>query len=230
MKYLLLLLLSMLALFCPLLLTAQPVKIACVGDSITYGLGVEQREKNSYPARLQQRMDKAAPGKYEVRNFGVSSMTLMRGTGRKSYWNRPEYRASLAYAADIVIIMLGINDSNGEHRYLIADNFEKDYRALIASYRAGRRAGAPRIIVMLPPQSYLEGKGLFDSHPGIIRDTLAPIIRRIAAEEGLELIDLHHALGTEWQRELMPDKLHPSAAGAALLEAAIAPVIMGSGK
>ncbi len=217
-------LLLLAACICPAL-HAAPTRVACVGDSITYGMGVAARETNSYPARLQQRADREAPGQYEVRNFGVSAMTLMRGTS-KSYWDRPEYCDSLAFAADIVIIMLGTNDSNGEHRDRIAAQFEADYRALIASYRAGRRAGEPRIIVMLPPRCHLEGEGLYDPHPGIIRDTLAPLIRRVAADEGLELIDLHDALGREWQRTLMPDRLHPSAAGAALLEAAIAPIVL----
>lgn len=29
------------------------IKVACVGNSITYGAGISNREKNSYPAQLQ---------------------------------------------------------------------------------------------------------------------------------------------------------------------------------
>ena len=30
------------------------IKVACVGNSITYGTGVVEREKNAYPVKLQQ--------------------------------------------------------------------------------------------------------------------------------------------------------------------------------
>ncbi len=201
---------------------AEPIKIACVGDSITYGFKIAERGTNSYPAQLQQLLDKKKPDKWEVRNFGVSSMTLMQETS-KSYVKRPEYRASVDYAADIVIIMLGTNDSNGMHRHLIADNFKADYHKLIASYRAGREGKKPRIILMLPPKCYLSGKG---TDEGIIHDTIAPMIRDIAKEEKLELIDLYDTLGTTWDAELMPDKLHPSAKGATLMVKKIAPVVL----
>ncbi len=65
----------------------------------------------------------------------------MRGTA-KSYRNRAEYRASLNFAADVVIIMLDANDSNGEHRHLIADNFEKDYRTSSPPTAPGARQGS----------------------------------------------------------------------------------------
>ncbi len=205
---------------------AEPVKLACVGDSITFGYTIPERETKSYPAQLQQRLDKKGKGKWEVKNFGVSSMTLMKKTS-KSYWGRKEYKASKDYAADIVIIMLGTNDSNGMHRAGIEANFKNDYHALIASYREGREEGQPRIILMLPPKCYLAGKG---TDEGIIHGTIAPIIREVAKEEGLELIDLYDALGTEWDKELMPDKLHPSAEGAALMVKKIAPVVMKKAK
>ena len=52
------------------------VKVACVGNSITYGSGVDNRERDSYPAVLGQLLGKG----YEVRNFGVSARhLLMRG-------------------------------------------------------------------------------------------------------------------------------------------------------
>ncbi len=213
--------LLLLAAFTPTVL-ADPIKIACVGDSITYGFKIEGRETNSYPAQLQQVLDKKAAGKWEVKNFGVSSMTLMQDTS-KPYVKRAEYRASVDYEADVVIIMLGTNDSNGMHRHLIADNFKQDYHQLIASYREGREKGKPRIILMLPPKCYLAGKGTDET---IIHDTIAPMIRGIAREEKLELIDLYATLGKSWDADLMPDKLHPSAKGATLMVKKIAPVVM----
>ncbi len=218
-------LLLLLGILCPAAL-AEPTKVACVGDSITYGHAIKNRESASYPAQLQQWLDKAAPGEWVVKNFGVPGSTLMKDTN-KPYVGRGEYRASVDYAADVVIIMLGTNDSKEMHQALIADHFEQDYHALIASYRKGRQEVTPRIILMLPPKCYMERSWVTES---VIRETIVPLIRKIASEENLELIDLYAALGVEWDKSLMPDKLHPSAEGAALMVKNIAPVVFGSGK
>ena len=50
------------------------VKVACVGDSITYGAGIKDRKKNSYPAQLQSLLGEG----YQVRNFGNSGSTLLK--------------------------------------------------------------------------------------------------------------------------------------------------------
>ena len=52
---------------------AQKIKVACVGNSITYGSRVENREQNSYPAQLP----KLLGDEYEVKNFGVSATTAL---------------------------------------------------------------------------------------------------------------------------------------------------------
>ena len=47
-----------LLLLCLLLCTTaygqNKIKVACVGNSVTYGAGIENREVNSYPAQLQR--------------------------------------------------------------------------------------------------------------------------------------------------------------------------------
>ncbi len=223
--YLLCCLLFLLGILAPASL-AEVTKVACVGDSITYGHTIANRETNSYPAQLQQLLDKKAPGEWEVKNFGVSGTTLMTDTN-KPYVGRKEYKDSLAYGADIVIIMLGTNDSKPEFQQKIDGQFEREYHELLASYREGREEGTPRIILMLPPKCYCGGRL---PEEAFIHSTIAPLIRKVAKDEKLELIDLHAALGTKWDKELMPDKLHPSAAGAALMVKKIAPVVLKEAK
>ena len=46
----------------------KPVKIACVGNSITYGSGIKNQFQNSYPGVLSQLLGEG----YDVRNFGGS--------------------------------------------------------------------------------------------------------------------------------------------------------------
>ena len=61
---------------CFLLVTttySEPIRVACVGDSITFGYGIKDRDKMSYPAQLGKRLG----NKYEVRNFGVNGHTLL---------------------------------------------------------------------------------------------------------------------------------------------------------
>lgn len=49
------------------------IRVACVGDSITYGARLEDREQHSYPAQLQKLLgDDVA-----VFNFGVGGCTGM---------------------------------------------------------------------------------------------------------------------------------------------------------
>ncbi len=50
------------------------IRVACVGDSITFGAGVKERNKNSYPKVLAGLLGE----KYDVRNFGVNGATLLK--------------------------------------------------------------------------------------------------------------------------------------------------------
>ena len=52
----------------------EPVRVACVGNSVTFGAGIANRETMSYPAQLQKMMGED----YHVENFGHSGATLLR--------------------------------------------------------------------------------------------------------------------------------------------------------
>ena len=60
---------------------AEVVRVACVGDSITYGAGVANRGKNNYPKVLGGLLGAG----YERRKFGVSGATLHK-KGDLRYW------------------------------------------------------------------------------------------------------------------------------------------------
>ncbi len=96
------------------LVAAAKTKVACVGDSITYGYTLPDREKNAYPTRLQELLEETAPGKYEVRNFGNSGrgvyLDSMRGHEKRGFRFMKEHAAALEWKPDIVICNLGIND------------------------------------------------------------------------------------------------------------------------
>lgn len=74
---------------------AAPIKIACVGDSLTDGSKSSGGKKGdtAYPAWLGRILGSG----YDVRNFGAAGDTLLRGTGW-SYWDSAEFRQSKEFA------------------------------------------------------------------------------------------------------------------------------------
>ena len=88
-------------------------KIACVGNSITYGYGIESwPDQTSYPYHLQTflRAEGGSAASDTVGNFGVSGRTV-RKNDNASYWNEYKFTSAIEFAADTVIIELGTNDS-----------------------------------------------------------------------------------------------------------------------
>ena len=183
------------------------IKIACVGDSITFGARVENRKTNNYPAQLARLLG----DEYEVKNFGKSGATML-DNGDKPYMKTPQFQASLKFQPDIVIIKLGTNDSkphNWEHK----DNFIPSTNKLIARYQKNNSSKKPRIILCKP--TIVIGDGNFVITEKVTRNEVSKQVEIIANETGLELIDLHIPLrGTP---ELLPDKVHPNAEGAGLM-------------
>ena len=102
------------------------VKVACVGNSVTYGAGLADRDHESYPVRLQEMLGED----YDVRNFGHSGATLLTH-GHNPYVKLPEYRQAIDFKADLVVIHLGLNDTDPRNWPQYSDEFIPDYRALI---------------------------------------------------------------------------------------------------
>src|ERR1043165_8271897 len=79
-----------------------PIRVACVGDSITYGYGIKDREHDSYPAQLGSLLGK----KWEVQNFGVNGATALK-KGTRSYSEQKSFQDALLFKPDVVVIQLG---------------------------------------------------------------------------------------------------------------------------
>ena len=82
------------------------VRVACVGNSITYGAGIKNRSHDSYPSVLGRLLG----DKYWVKNFGVSARTMLN-KGDRPYMKEQAYQQALAFNPNIVVIKLGTNDS-----------------------------------------------------------------------------------------------------------------------
>ena len=105
----------------------RSVRVACIGDSITWGFTLLMPWKQSYPALLQEKL---GPD-YEVRNFGYNDAAA-RFDADTPYVKKGVYRDSLAWEPDIVLLMLGTNDT--KRRNWDPDIFRRDYRKLVQSY------------------------------------------------------------------------------------------------
>lgn len=180
------------------------IKVACVGNSITYGAFIEDREHNHYPAQLQRYLGEG----YEVRNFGVNGTTALH-RGDHPYVNTRQYQESRDYQPDIVLLKLGTNDTKSWN-WQYKDAFMDDYQALIDSYV--KLDSHPRIILVTPLRCFLpEDKGI-SNHT--IEQEVRPMVEALAFMNGLDIINMFNLFGDTWNQAVMPDKLHPSASGA----------------
>ena len=186
---------------------AKKTRVACVGNSITYGAFIDNRDKWSYPAQLQAYLG----DDYEVRNFGVNGATMLR-KGDNPYYKTNEYRQAQEFQPDIVLIKLGTNDSKGQN-WQYKDEFLNDYQTLIDAFKA--LDSHPRIILLTPLRSFTP-----DNDP-INRKTIAnevrPMVEEMAYRNDLEILNMNNVVDDTWDPTLMPDHLHPSAKGAGLI-------------
>jgi acyl-CoA thioesterase I len=190
---------------------AEPIKVACVGDSITQGVGAEPGK--SYPSQLQALLGDG----YKVGNFGVSGRTLL-SKGDRPYVREKAYQAALAMKPDIVVIMLGTNDTKPQN-WKFEKEFEADYRALVESFQ--RLDSKPVIYLCRPSPGPDKPGNIFEGHLRKLR----PRIDRLAAQLGCKVIDMNAALAGK--PGMLPDTVHPSTAGAGEMAKAAAKAIQG---
>ncbi|MEG1587744.1 MAG: GDSL-type esterase/lipase family protein [Mucinivorans sp.] len=220
------LILSLTLIFCAVLLStaADKVRVAAVGNSITYGAGIDNPAQNSYPAQLQRVLG----DKYWVVNFGASGYSMLSKSDYP-YITTGQFKSSVEFNPDIILIKLGTNDTKTNNRDKIKSDYKADYQKLINLYRA--LPSNPRIILLTPVPCYLPS-GAYEGTNKIYEETINPIIQELAYENELEVIDLYHVFNPNAPipAYIMPDKLHPSAIGAARMVERIAPVLTLSKK
>jgi len=199
------------------LLIAEPVKVACVGNSVTYGYKLEDRSSQAYPAQLQQLLGDA----YRVENFGHSGATLLN-KGHNPYRQLPAYEQALAFAPDIVVIHLGLNDTDPRNWPKFRDDFTKDYIDLIRSFQRINPAAKVWICRMTPIFSW---HPRFKSSTRVWYNQVQAEIERVAKAAGVPLIDLNKPLYN--RPDLFPDALHPTAEGAGIIARTIYSAVTG---
>jgi len=205
---------------------ADAIRVACIGNSITHGSGIDMQELNAYPAQLQRLL---GPD-YHVKNLGVGARTMLN-QGDHPYMKEQAWRDALAFRPDVVVIKLGTNDSKDYNWNPHKQEYEGDMQQMIDALwppvpvlnKKGRptkkmtRPERPVILLCTPIRPFRDKWGITDS---VIVNEVAPAIRRVAERNGLTVIELHDAITDS--KEMTSDMIHPNANGAARIAAAVA--------
>lgn len=192
------------------------IRVACVGDSITYGYGIKNQPENNYPIFLGELLGDG----FQVCNFGNIRVTV-QPDGDQPYIKTYTYRDSVEYPADILIFMMGTNDAK-KLNWQGADKFREDYLALLDDYVSAKNP--PKVYLCSPatalfPEGETQGASTYGIQPLVV-DEISVIVREIAEERGYGFIDINAA--TDDRRDLYgKDLIHPNYDGARLIASTV---------
>lgn len=203
-----------------------PIRVACVGDSITAGARVDA-DTESYPAQLQRLLG----SDYIVENFGLGGATLLK-SGRPNVWQRLD--DVLSFEPEVVVISLGTNDTVGGQRrnWENIAQFESDYIELID--QLSRLATRPQLVLCTPTSMVLTTPGLApERHANLTErkprlQALCRQVRDLVARQAgkkVSLLELNGVLEDrpDWLTE--QDGVHPNALGYLAIAEAVATAV-----
>jgi len=197
-----------------LIISCSTIKIACVGDSITYGSGITGRDSLSYPKQLQYKLGK----EYEVQNFGVSGSTMLKN-GDKPFWEQPEFNSSKEFMPDVVIMLLGTNDSKTFNWDIYKNEFISDYNSMIQTFK--KLNPKVTIYIGLPPPIF---DNKWSMQKTVVEFEILDILKKIAEENGLKTIDFFSLF--QEKSNFFPDGVHPNAEGAKIMADEVSKVFL----
>ena len=191
-------------------------RVACIGDSLTWGFSLPDPRRQSYPALLQERLGED----YTVRNFGCNGASV-RCDADLPYVETLAYGESRAWNPDIVLLMLGSNDATPWDWDATA--FRRDYEHIVASYR--ELPSHPRVIPIAPIRMFrVMGCTFGGLSPETLEEGVRPVIREVAGAYGLTCIDL---VDVFTDARYCYDGVHPNGEGTRLMVEEISSIIQG---
>ena len=186
------------------------VKVACVGDSITYGTGATKQATASYPAQLQKLLDSGFSGKFEVTNYGHAGAFIAdferTNASTLRYCFTDEYAKLRKAKPDVVIMMLGINDIGYISNDAACEELVEAYCDLIGDIK-GMKSN-PLVFVCTP----LVRTTAYSSYLNC--EALRNAVVEAANRQGVYVIDTYNITKEYYSSALYEsDGLHPNNAG-----------------
>jgi len=191
----------------------KPVKVACVGNSITFGAGIANREKDSYPMQLGQMLGSG----YDVRNFGVSGSTMIQKD--RSYMAQKAFKEAVNFAPDILIVKLGTNDTNPTY-WKYKSEFSKDMNTMLDAFR--KKSPNVKIYLCHPVTMYAQR---LKDREKVLTSEVIPMIDKVVKQNNATVIDLHTP--TQGMPENYVDGLHPDEMGANVIARTVYKALTG---
>jgi acyl-CoA thioesterase I len=203
---------------------AQPIHIACIGNSITVGARVENPLTESYPAILGKLFAEHRDQHVQIRNFGIGGATMLR-FGTPNVWRVLDSLRS--FPAEVVIIEIGTNETVGAPRYNWEHivELEKDYTDFIMEIR--RLHPDVDIVVCSPLDMVLETPGLskerldnlIERRPRIWE--LRKRLKQLSREQHTFFLDLTRPFKGRADLMTSMDGVHPNKEGYAFLASTV---------
>ncbi len=198
------------------------VKIACLGDSLTWPENVE--ESQTYPEVLKEIL-----GAEEVYNLGIGGSTVMRGDrGANPMVDR---FGKIPSDTDILIVFASTNDCLFENQWefghieyekrMTEGTFCGDLDEMLGGIKYSYVDHSDRYVKLLfvaPPATMLNTEAR-KSDPGIMEQSaFIDAIMEIAPPYGFDVIDMYNANflnshDAKVKEEYVTDGVHPNAAG-----------------
>lgn len=176
------------------------LRVACLGDSITYGYKLADPVHKSYPARLSQH----SGGLWHVLNLGVNGATVIN-KGDIPITAQKAYQRLMSSEPDVAIIMLGTNDTKNNNWRFVGD-FVRDYTSMIETIE--ELPSRPHVIVCsIPPI-------LVDYPNGINAERekkINVLVKKVADIAGVDFFDINNLL--LHKSSLFIDGIHPNVTG-----------------
>ena len=187
------------------------VKVACVGDSITYG-ATSTNDQQNYPNYLQEMLGLD----YHVLNAGISGYSIV-STDQYAYKKSNEFSQAISFLPDVVLFALGTNDANPTPNQPYKDweneandranRFDQSTNELLDAFIAENND--VQIIMLLPTSLFKVGDDGWNAEAWNANLTkhVIPRLKRIAEERSLMTVDLY-----SWSLEnknIFVDGLHP---------------------
>ncbi len=168
-----------------------PIRITCVGNSITEG---------GYPAILEDLLGDA----YVVVNCGKNSTAVARDCD-EPYCQTEEFQNVFTSSPDHITIMLGTNDTRPP-MWACREQFKNDLLWLVDTF--AKIQTGPKIWLCLPPPTTEDNR--FDIYGSRIVEAIIPDIQEVARLRNLDIIDVHTPFLEFEHNRYFKDGVHPN--------------------